>query len=164
MQTFLPLADSYAASVSVLDQQRLGKQRVETMQLVTAITGWAFPSEREIAAGRTPGEIFQRGPARGWQRHPAALMWKNDVFALLAYQAATCAEWTSRGYVDTCLEKTALLVAAARPLSRRLRPSWWGDDRVHASHRANLVRKLPERYSRLWPEVEPVDGYFWPSS
>jgi hypothetical protein len=42
-------------------------------------------------------------------------------------------------------------------------PSWWGDDAVHASHRSNLLRKLPEHYSRFgWSE--PCDlPYVWPT-
>ena len=39
MQTFVPEATSYAASVRVLDRQRLGKQRVEVLQIVSALTG-----------------------------------------------------------------------------------------------------------------------------
>ena len=43
MQTFLPFQD-FAASAKVLDMKRLGKQRVETLQVLKAITttdyGW----------------------------------------------------------------------------------------------------------------------------
>lgn len=37
MQTFLPYPD-FAESASVLDRQRLGKQRVETLQVMKALT------------------------------------------------------------------------------------------------------------------------------
>lgn len=171
MQTFIPLAHSYAASVAVLDYQRLGKQRVETMQLVTAITGLAFPTDKEVAGGKVEGRIFNRGQHRGWQHHPAAVMWSDNVLALLAYQEATCDEWEARGYLDTCREKTRALVLDhqrreagwGRIVPVALHPSWWGDDRIHASHRANLVRKLPERYLLLWPNTQPINGYIWPS-
>ena len=36
MQTFLPFAD-FAASAAVLDDRRLGKQRVETLQVLRAL-------------------------------------------------------------------------------------------------------------------------------
>ena len=48
MQTFLPYP-SFAASASVLDSPRLGKQRVETLQIARALLV----------------------PTYGWQRHPA---------------------------------------------------------------------------------------------
>ena len=38
MQTFLPY-ESFAESAKVLDWRRLGKQRVEGMQIIKAITG-----------------------------------------------------------------------------------------------------------------------------
>lgn len=37
MQTFLPYED-FEQTASVLDRQRLGKQRVETLQLLKALT------------------------------------------------------------------------------------------------------------------------------
>ena len=37
MQTFLPYAD-FIASAEVLDQKRLGKQRVETIQVLRGLT------------------------------------------------------------------------------------------------------------------------------
>jgi hypothetical protein len=38
MQTFLPYSD-ITESMRVLDNKRLGKQRVETYQIISAITG-----------------------------------------------------------------------------------------------------------------------------
>jgi Pyrimidine dimer DNA glycosylase len=38
MQTFLPYSD-ITESLRVLDDKRLGKQRVETFQIINAITG-----------------------------------------------------------------------------------------------------------------------------
>ncbi len=40
MQTFIPEPDLYQ-SVRVLDRQRLGKQRVETLQIMNACVGLA---------------------------------------------------------------------------------------------------------------------------
>jgi hypothetical protein len=42
-------------------------------------------------------------------------------------------------------------------------PPWWGDERLHASHRSNLLRKDPAHYGRFgW--AEPPDlPYFWPA-
>src|SRR3546814_13031822 len=62
MQTFLPYPDC-RRSLECLDTRRLGKQRVEAMQLLNA-------------AQRTTG---------GWIRHPAKLMWAGHEEALRLY-------------------------------------------------------------------------------
>lgn len=77
MQTFLPYAD-FAESARALDYRRLGKQRVEAMQLIRAI---------------------QSGG--GWSRHPAAIMWRDHVPALQQYHDACVREWVARGYRNT---------------------------------------------------------------
>ncbi len=45
MQTFTPYAD-FDASVQALDQKRLGKQRVEVIQIVRALTVPGTPGAR----------------------------------------------------------------------------------------------------------------------
>ena len=69
MQTFLPYAD-LAASCRVLDDRRLGKQRVETFQVLRALT-W---------------------PEYGWKNHPVTKMWRGFVPGLVAYGVASCRE------------------------------------------------------------------------
>ena len=85
MQTFLPYP-SFAESARVLDRARLGKQRVETYQILRA----------------------NAGLTRGWVHHPAAVMWRGHSAALAEYGAAMCREWIERGYNDTLLDKIAL--------------------------------------------------------
>ena len=41
-------------------------------------------------------------------------------------------------------------------------PEWIGDDRVHASHQAALVRKDPAFYGELFPDADPELPYYWP--
>ncbi len=136
MQTFLPYAD-FAASAKVLDRQRLGKQRVECKQIINAL----------------------EGTSKGWQNHPATLMWKDHPVALALYGAIVCQEWISRGYKDTLLPFFQERMQH-RPLTE---PYWWGDDKFHASHRSNLLRKMPEHYRKFWPD-EPDDlPYVWPT-
>lgn len=76
VQTFLPFPD-FEASARCLDTKRLGKQRVECLQLL-------------------------RGQ---WSRHPASRMWRGHEYWLGRYAAAVCEEWRRRGYRDSCLEK-----------------------------------------------------------
>lgn len=134
MQTFLPYPD-FAQSAAVLDRARLGKQRVETLQILKALSD----------------------PAYGWQNHPATHMWRGHIPALAAYGLTICTEWTRRGYSDTCADKI-------RPYAQKCcsAPSWIGQDAVHASHRSNLLRKLPSHYSKFgWTET-PDLPYIWP--
>jgi hypothetical protein len=63
------------------------------------------------------------------------------------------------GYKDTCLEKISLLV---KP-SMEILPPWIGDERLHDSHKSNLLRKMPEYYAPIFGEVGPDMPYFWPA-
>lgn len=136
MQTFVPYPD-FKQSALVLDYRRLGKQRVETLQILNSLTGL--------------------GKA-GWKNHPATKMWAGHENGLIAYGIAMCEAWKELGYKDACLEKiSALGYADATDL-----PSWWGDDRVHSSHRSNLLRKFPEHYSQFGWVDNPAAEYVWP--
>ena len=136
MQTFLPYPD-FDESAAVLDDVRLGKQRVEAYQIVRTLLG-----------------ITQ-----GWRHHPAVLMWRGHADALIDYGAAMCREWTRRGRADTVAAK----LLAHRGTGAAPPPNWVGDAAFHASHRSNLLRKDPEWYGRFgWPE--PADlPYVWPT-
>jgi hypothetical protein len=148
VQTFLPYPD-FAASAAVLDDRRLGKQRVEALQVLRALTRVTY----------------------GWKRHPAVRMWAGHPEAVAAYGLDVCAEWVGRGRADTCAAtiRTDLVeagLAAPRPqtelAARCLLPEWIGDDRVHRSHRSALVRKDPEFYGPLFPDADPGLPYVWP--
>ncbi len=140
MQTFLPYA-SFPASAAVLDRQRLGKQRVENLQILKALTT----------------------PSYGWQNHPAVRMWRGFESALVEYQAAICTEWHHvRGYKDTCMSKTYALIRTTDIDECNTYPSWLGDSDFHRSHRSNLLRKDEEWYRQFgWSEPTDLD-YVWP--
>lgn len=76
MNTFLPYA-CFKQSAACLDMRRLGKQRVEVLQLLQG----SFPN------------------------HPASRMWRGYEHALAVYGTYICAEWQSRGYCDTVFDK-----------------------------------------------------------
>ncbi len=140
MQTFVP-EDTFEDSVRVLDRQRLGKQRVETLQIMRALAGLS----------------------KGWTNHPATRMWRGYEFSLLAYQDATVREWKRRGYNDTCWGKT--LEVYSEHFGDRddvSLPHWWGDNRVHESHKKALVFKDPVWYNTIYPNVVGVYDYYWP--
>jgi len=154
MQTFLPYPDFQASAVT-LDRQRLGKQRVECVQLLQVLTG-----RRTF---QTPlGWTSAPFSPKGWVNHPAAKMWKGYVGCLAEYGTAVCDEWIRRGYVDTCRERIALLATFTEKLGKFEVPGWLGTAEFHASHRSNLLRKNPTWYSQFgW--TEPPDlPYVWP--
>ncbi len=140
MQTFVPYPD-VTLSAACLDRQRLGKQRVEVLQILNALANGG-----------------------GWEHHPAVQMWRGHERALAWYGIGICREWRSRGYQDTCAVKIADLVCENDWPAERGWPGWWGDARVHASHRSNLLRKDLKHYSQFeWTEPDDLP-YFWPSS
>jgi hypothetical protein len=137
VQTFLPVAD-FAETARILDDSRLGKQRVEMYQIIRTLDG----------------------VTKGWRNHPAVRMWRGYEPMLLLYGLTICDEWDRRGYADTVREKLRVhLRESTEPL---LAPPWLGDAALHASHRSNLLRKDPEFYGRYgW--TEPPDlPYVWP--
>ena len=117
MQTFLPYSD-FKKSAEALDMKRLGKQRVECLQILKALTG-----------------------AGGWKNHPAVKMWNGYSSALITYGIAICIEWKKRGYKDTCLEK---ILQFGNPGD--IMPPWMGNVDFHISHMSNLIRKDSEYY------------------
>jgi hypothetical protein len=148
VQTFLPYAD-FERSAHTLDPKRLGKQRVETIQVVRALTR----------------------PRYGWAHHPAVLMWKGFEEALGRYGFTCCQAWTELGFGDTCALTIATDLRAAGIETVRTQPEldaagalppWLGDEAVHRSHRSALVRKDQEHYRPLFPDIPDDLPYVWP--
>ncbi len=138
MQTFLPY-DSFSRSAAVLDQARLGKQRVETLQVLRALVI----------------------PDYGWQSHPAMRMWMGYIPALTAYGLAMTNEWTKRGHADTVYEQLLEFAPEAADNDVVL-PPWLGDPALHESHRSNLITKAPDFYAPLFPGTRGGLPYVWP--
>jgi len=142
MQTFMPYSN-FLESVSCLDRKRLGKQRVETKQIL-------------LALGVPVGE--HKPMKSSWSSHPATRMWKGYEGALCVYGWMACNEWKDRGYKDT-LGSQFLKASTGRSIKP---PPWMGDEGFHASHRSNLLRKLPEHYASFgWSEPNDLP-YVWP--
>ncbi len=149
MQTFLPVAD-FAESARLLDSPRLGKQRVETLQILRAI------------------EL----PDYGWATHPAVRMWRGRTPALVAYGLAMARIWRERGFADTTEPQIGEFAPGVVGVPQEelagagLLPSWLGDEELHRSHRSNLIAKDPGFYRHRFTErfgPEPDDlPYVWP--
>ena len=139
MQTFLPYSN-FHQSAKALDYRRLGKQRIETKQILNALMG----------------------KSKGWVNHPATQMWRGYETALAIYGGIICQEWIKRGYKDQQMQwfKQAFFELDGGAVVEY--PSWLHDERFHASHRAALLAKDFEWYSQFeWTE-EPKICYYWP--
>ena len=89
----------------------------------------------------------------GWHRHPAVRMWREYTAALTEYGNVIIHEWCRRGYVNN------LDFISNGPV---ILPYWLGDERLHASHRSNLLRKDAEYYGQFGWTEPPNLPYFWP--
>jgi hypothetical protein len=203
IQTFLPYPD-FEESAAVLDMKRLGKQRVENLQIIQVLTGTKVANTtKQVETGRfrtiyfddenneieDPWFLISGDPdvfrpeeipimknvttdksewrihlieTPGWRNHPVVHMWRGYEWALMEYQTAICAEWTNRGYKDTCFDKSMfLMLPHLKPNSdvanTNLKPPWLGDPDLHKCYQSILIAKDPEHYWPHFPDVEP-----WP--
>lgn len=145
MQTFLPYA-AFDRSARVLDDKRLGKQRVEALQVLRALHLEGY----------------------GWTHHPAVTMWRGHTSALVAYGLAIVDEWVLRGHADRTRSNIAEFVHPYPPASqqdlaeRGQLPPWLGWRPLHRSHRSALLRKDPGHYGAHFSDTPPDLDYVWP--
>ena len=154
MQTFLPDA-SFVRCAEILDNKRLGKQRVECKQIL-------------LALGVQVG-LHMPNPKSRWRNHPAVRMWAGHELQLLNYAICICSEWRRRGFDDSLLMQFGIaeFVRRTRYLPADLSaamelPPWIADSRLHASHRSNLLRKDPVHYGKFGWTEPPTIPYHWP--
>lgn len=136
MQTFLP-SSNFAYSARILDNKRLGKQRVEAKQILLALVNGTS----------------------GWRNHPATKMWSGYEAALCNYAIAICDEWISRGFKDSLRN---WFVEQRMTFGPPILPFWLCDSAFHESHRSNLLRKDPVYYGQFGWKVPNDLPYVWP--
>jgi hypothetical protein len=148
VQTFLPHPD-FEQTARALDLKRLGKQRVECIQVLRGLTVEGY----------------------GWRHHPAVHMWRGFEEALGRYSFTCCEVWVESGFSDTCAatiarELEAIGITEVRPQDQLREagalPEWLGDEAFHLSHRSALVRKDPQHYGPLFPGTPDDLPYVWP--
>lgn len=136
MQTFLPYK-SFTKSLQCLDNKRLGKQRVEAMQILNAL---------------------ELDSTSRWRNHPAVRMWRGYEFALECYHDLAIEEWISRGFNNSMQLKHPLLRKDVRDLFNIP----WITPEFCSAHRSNLLRKDPKFYGQYgWTEPHDLP-YIWP--
>lgn len=164
MQTFLPVPN-LITSARILDNKRLGKQRVEAFQIISTLDG----------------------TMKGWENHPAVKMWEGYEKCLGLYGMICCAVWMQRGFKDWMYYKFSIVVFDSIPKEERpplplysdypeqwmkinrkfvdsyiIYPPWWGNEDFHRSHQSNLVRKDPGKYRQVFPSIPNNLPYIWP--
>lgn len=135
MQTFLPFPN-YIRSIQSLDDKRLGKQRIESMQIINILEG--------------------KSTSVAWRSHPAVLMWSGYTNSLKYYCNCCIDEWIRRGFKNTMLKYN---------VDYQNEDPWWiGNENFHRAMRARLIAKNEEYYLKKFPNDKGFnDGkYFWP--
>jgi hypothetical protein len=148
MQVFVPFQDTRQIA-ECLDNKRLNKQLLEGRQLLNI-----------NASGRTKG---------AWVNHPAAKMVRGYEGWFYDYLKAMKRECNKRG-IETINNWNAIndIRKNANVWNWEGDPLWWGDQRVHDSHKANLYRKDPIHYFDFSETINnPCCSrclYYWPVS
>jgi hypothetical protein len=135
MNTFLPYKDFYKTT-ECLDYRRLGCQRKEAKQIHSILTG--------------------QQKSKGWVNHPAVKMWEGFEDCLATYYNTIRQEWIDRGFKNT-------MPMLYWKSDKMITPSWLGNEKFHASHRSNLLRKDFTYYSQFGWKEESNLPYFWPT-
>lgn len=141
MQVFLPYP-SFRKSAEALDNKRLNKQIIECFQIFKAL----------------------RGESKGWQNHPAVLMFKGYERALVSYAIWCCWVWNERGFKEHKLKQEfeEMMRICTKELALFEYPWWYGLNTFHESHRSNLYRKDSQYYSNLKLGFQQGLPYCWP--
>ena len=154
MQTFLPWP-TFKHSAEVLDYRRLGKQRIEALDIYFLVQYKVNPGyfdlHKEIGISEKSAQLM----IKRYLNHPAILMWVGYADHLAKYYNVIRGEWMYRGYVNNMpsieVETTNLFK----------RPNWLGG-KIHSTHRSNLLRKDPKFYSQYGWKVPDNLPYYWP--
>lgn len=152
----------YTTSAKNLDNKRLGKQRVEALQILNLIQDLKFLSQRYNkprpinpydfrAWVRTLASLYKKEPIRlyrgdhcitlGFVYHPAILMFLGYEDSLKRYINAHIQEWISRGFENTMQTYKTY---------KEDQPIFTLDPTFHRNHKAALLTKEIERNEPKW--------------
>lgn len=142
MQTFLPCSN-FRETARVLDNHRIGNQVYQEAAILIE--------------------------NKGWEHHPARLMWRGYHAALATYALTLLDEMEERRrWKADVIHRWRTYFREKRLNVEVDMPPWLGDERLHSSHRAVLLAKNPEHYGQFgWAEAPAKKGkswpYFWPT-
>jgi len=128
--------ETWSLSVLALDDKRLGKQRLECIQILLSLSGiiniWEIP--------------------KYIHNHPVTLLWKGNEDYLLSYTTACIIEWGNRGYKNTkCISAFHDMRAITGDYPVKGKPSFITADFIQ-SHKIKLYSKNPLFYAKYKPE------------
>ena len=135
MITFLP-HPNFQISARCLDIRRLGNQRSEAKLLIDLLEGRRF--------------------SKRWKASPAYRMWIGYTPVLKLYYQAIVDEFVARGY------NNHMKVYPRELINIDKWPWWYEIEELYISHQSNLIRKKPEFYKKLWPDIPDNLPYYWP--
>lgn len=148
MQTFL-LHENHQITARMLDYKRLGKQRLESTQLMDVLL-------------RKAGLLVDG--KSGWDNHVAVGYWyrENDSLnflpALIQYTDVMIAEWINRGYKNTIDTSKWKQIVAENQDKFQLNPNagLWNEkiDLIIESHRARVLQKDTNYYMAKFLEFD----------
>lgn len=137
VNTFIPYSN-FKKCAKILDNKRLGKQRVEAKQILNI--------------------LLEETKTQGWRNHVVTLMWKGHEEALKYYYNCIVEEWIHRGF-----ENNMPLFKIDRVPAM---PWFVKNASIRMSHQASLVRKEGKFYKKLFPDVPKTYmkyKYIWPA-
>ena len=92
-------------------------------------------------------------------------MWQPYLNCLIYYGMTVCKVWQEKGFRDSVW--TDLYMMLDIPYDEGMKnttyPSWLGSNKLHSSHRANLLRKDIGFYRKHGWTEQPREGYYWPA-
>lgn len=139
MQIFSPFC-SFIDISNHLDNRRLNKQKVEIYQILNC-----------ISLGDN---------AKGWKNHPAVKMARGHELFFIDYALEIADSCLRIGYKDTLIPKIKAFRGVFKGEYKI--PFYWGDERFHSSHRAALLAKDYNYYSKFGWKESPIVNYVWP--
>jgi len=140
MQTFMT-HDNYVDTAKVLDNKRLGKQRVEAYQILKALRG-------------------DYNDTGAWVNHPATVMWRDHQYELALYGLTISVEFHERGFDGySMMQKFTDICNELQSSNTESYPWWVNNELLLMTHQSNLMRKDSEYYSFNVPDNIP---YIWP--
>ena len=124
VNTFIPL-NNYKNIAKVLDNKRLGKQRVEAKQILNILEG--------------------KQKTKGFINHPVVEMWRGYEDALKKYYNTIIDEWKKRGFINRMRKY---------PIKKNVKTPWFVRNRtINLSFQANLLNKDYDHYKLFFKEV-----------
>ena len=144
MQTFIT-DFNMAQNAKNLDNKRLGKQRIEALQILDCLLA----------------------KKSRWKSHPAVKMWKGyEEYLLYSYLTWVIDQWLRRGFKNNkCQDWYLKLQKICKyPGVENIKKPKWLTKEFIESHRSNLIRKNSEYYKSLFPNTKEGLSYIWPIS